>query len=262
MKARRSDATNSGRTLFCLAFHAERLESDRIWQEVTSLVRKCNAWHLPLTFFVAPFLAIESGTQIQERLRWLLTRRCEIGQHTHFYGDFRLTSQGQTIKRTSLERHVVHRCLERDLQYLVSAGARPQGFTAGGWAFNATVLAWLAARGFQYDCTPRTFRLSFEDKLISPGGHWTSAVHENNVLRLPTTADLVRFYKRGLRGTGLRIGEITYDLVVLHDHDLLARRKRWLVHALPGLLDGRVQWKTAHQLSALVSHELSRRHLT
>lgn len=240
---------------FCLVFHAERLEFLPVWEKVTEFFTKWHRHERSATVFVCPIRAALSGADLRPRLDWLKERGCEIGQHTHFYGTFE-ESMGEIRKETSLTKENIRRCLNDDFEYLAGTGYRPHGFTAGAWVDEPSVLDWLLEKGFTYDCSVRSFKLPYKVPSERLSGTSTLPHYESRILRIPTTETLAGFYRRLLTGTSLTVGSIQYDLVYLHDTDLLAARKRWLLSMLPAVLGHRAEAVTVQQLAPMVQKEI------
>lgn len=242
---------------FCLAVHAERLDFPPVWERVTAFLAKWLRLDRSVTVFVCPVRAARSGADLGPRLDWLRERGCEIGQHTHFYSKFEY-SLGEIQKETLLTPENIRRCLNEDLEYLVGSGNRPHGFTSGAWVNDPSVLEWLLENGFTYDCSVRSFELPYDVASAGLGATSRLPHHENGILRIPTTETLAGFYRRFLKGSSLTVGNSQYDLVYLHDTDLLATRKRWLLSMLPTVLGGRAESVTGRQLVTVIEKEIGR----
>ena len=104
----------------CLTMHAERLEVDRVWSHDRRPAAPARASGWPSHLFVHPFSAIEAGADLGPKLRSLVERGHEIGQHTHYYAP---RPAGSTAKPASLVDPTTSiRCLNRDLDYLRERG--------------------------------------------------------------------------------------------------------------------------------------------
>ena len=118
----------------------------------------------------------------------------------------------------------VRRCLDEGFAYLRAVGHRPDGFVAGVWAVSDTAFTWLNERGFTYDCTYRTFLLSYPNPEAARGYGPSTPWHIGNLLELPTTGTLMGRL-RGRRRSSATRGPQPYRLLDLHDFDLLDGRK-------------------------------------
>jgi hypothetical protein len=214
-----------------LAFHAERLEVDHVWSAVVDFLEKWNAHGLGSTFFVHTLRATMAGKDIRPRLEWLMDHGVEIAQHTHFYDSFEADQSG-VRKETSLDSATVTRRLTEDHEYLCSGGFGPCGFVSGGWRVSPAITHWLVSAGFHYDCSLRSFDLPYLPKRDERYGYFTGVRCDDGLLRVPTTSGLTNYYRRAFR-TSVAVDEFSYDIVYLHDKDLLNRGKRALLSALP-----------------------------
>lgn len=231
------------RTHRCLTLHAERLEVEGVWSRASWLLRSLEAAGGRATVFVHPFWAIRSGVDLEPRIRELLDRGHEIGQHTHFYEPHGALGKPETL----LTDENVRRCLERDLDYLRQRGADPRGFVAGGWAVHPEAMRWLEERGFAYDCTVRSFTLKYENASAAPGEGWTVPRWEGDVLRLPTTGTLAGAVLG--RARAIDTGAVRYVLAYVHDYDLRRTFRTVAAHALVRRWR-RGPWATAAQLAS------------
>ncbi len=211
-----------------LAFHAERLHEDQVWKRLQGVLRLMRLRRIRATFFIYPFRAAVVAKDIGERVRFLAEEGHEIGQHTHFYAGTKIDKPDKVNDFS--EANVVH-CLWRDFEILCSTGVQPKGFTAGSWKINETILNTLIDLGFTYDCSSR---------FPKPKGieqphyyyHWlvSSQFYTNvkgGLLRLPTTCSLGEWFKwgRNVRTQGI----LPYQLIYLHDYDLLSFRNYLLL---------------------------------
>ena len=210
-----------------LVFHAEKLHADHVWREVEKVAHRLAVRDVKATFFVYPFPAAVVGIDIVQRVRWLGCLGHEIAQHTHFYAGAKIHKH-EKIDDLS-DTNVVH-CLERDFEALRQSGFLPRGFTAGAWYVNDTVLDTLIGLGFDYDCSaqvPRPTRV-----MSSPHHRWLDAPQffrntRGQLLCLPTTCSLGEWFKWGRK---IRTnGRVPYQLVCLHDYDLLSFRNHLLL---------------------------------
>ena len=204
------------------SFHAERLEREEVWRRTSDLLEAVELRGGHATLFVHPFTAIEAEADLGPRLRELMERGHELGQHTHFYAP--RTSDDEGKLPTLLSAENVRRCLDRDLRYLRDAGAEPRGFVAGGWAIHDEVLRWLRECGFLYDASVRSFALNYEHPDAVEGDGWTGPLVQDGLLRLPTTSPLTRIAKS--RGRPLEADGLSYELGYIHDYDLVSFAQR------------------------------------
>jgi len=213
-----------------LAFHAEKLHDDRVWRRVQPVARWMSVRGITATFFVYPFRAQVANRDITQRVQALAALGHEIGQHTHFYAGTMIDKPGKVDDLS--EANIVH-CLNRDFETLRKSGFAPKGFTAGGWFVNATVLDRLVELGFVYDCSAQFPKPRGSHN--SPYNRWLRSpeVHTNahgGLICLPTTCSLGEWFKWGRK---VRTeGKVSYQLIYLHDYDLLSFRNRLLLSCL------------------------------
>jgi peptidoglycan/xylan/chitin deacetylase (PgdA/CDA1 family) len=232
----------------CISIHAERLERDDVWRRTDAFLHRLERAGGRATVFVHPRSAIAAGSDLGPRIRALFERGHEIGQHTHFYAD--QEEDGKPLSDFSADG--VRSCLERDRRLLCDAGAEPRGFVAGAWAIVDAVGPWLRGHGFTYDASVRAFALSYESHAASRGDGWNAAEREDGIVRLPTTAPVSAILRGRLRRA--RVADVEYELLYLHDHDLLRARSRAATATL--LATSRhVRWTTAGELAALAVNE-------
>jgi hypothetical protein len=230
-----------------LVVHAERLERDDVWARTVALLDAVERRGGIATCFVHPYSAIQAGMNLAPRIRELIDRGHEVGQHTHFYGE----AVGGGKPTSDLSDDNVRRCLDRDLSYLREAGGDPHGFTAGAWVEHPAAGSWLRSSRFDFDCTGRSFALRRSAPGVDAIGRRTTAALVDGLVDLPTTAS-VADAARGLVGrqpARLPLGPgVRYELVYIHDYDLLAWRYRAAVRAV--LISRRTTWRTAGSLAA------------
>ena len=222
-----------------MSVHAEKLHDDRVWHVVERFARVSATRGQKLTFFVHPFWSIVAGYDISKRIQRLACLGHEIGQHTHYYDVATARTPGR--KAGDLSPENVLRRLEEDHTQLLRSGIRPKGFVSGAWVVPDALHPWLASRGFAYDCTYRTYAMQSRNGPAMPGGTTGPFLLDGGVLELPTTASL-RAAAVGLvraRPPVAHIGDLEYELVYLHDDDLVDRRKR---AALGAVVIG-VRWR-------------------
>ena len=215
-----------------LAFHAEKLHDERVWRRVKKMAIWMAQRNWRATFFVYPFRAQVAGREIADRVQTLATLGHEIGQHTHFYADTRIDKPNKMDDLS--EENVLH-CVQRDFETLGQMGFTPQGFTSGAWLVESTLPEVLIDLGFVYDCSarlPTSTEISH-----SPYHRWLSSpqYHVNTtgrLLCLPTTCSLGEWFKWRHK----KANAILYQLVYLHDYDLLTVRNYVLLYAFFTLL--------------------------
>ncbi|MEM4188090.1 MAG: hypothetical protein QXN56_02860 [Candidatus Hadarchaeum sp.] len=203
-----------------LVFHAEKLHDDHVWKRVIKIARWTTRQGMRLTFFVYPFRAQVEGKEIAERVRSLAALGHEIGQHTHFYAGSKVDKPD---KATDLSQANIRHCLFRDFEVLRSLGVQPRGFVAGAWIVNEVVWDTLIELGFGYDCSARFPKGA--GVRVSPYHRWLGMpqfyIREmGRLLCLPTTCSLGEWFKWGRTVT--TVGYLPYQLVYLHDYDLLS----------------------------------------
>jgi peptidoglycan/xylan/chitin deacetylase (PgdA/CDA1 family) len=242
--------------LLAVTFHAERLERHDVWTQVARAAETFRRRRIPLTFFVHPFRAIRAGFDLRDRLVELRDLGHEIGQHTHYYAQFEQTATG-TKKRTSIDLETIERCLARDHSYLAEAGFSPTGYVSGGWAIHDDIFAWLRENRFRYDCSFRTFPLPYANPASAPGDDATGPFWMDHLVEVPTTAALTTWMqRRPLRAARRRTANgAGYELVYLHDTDLLDLRKRVAFRRFVPLLARGRRSTTAGELASLVAPE-------
>jgi hypothetical protein len=206
--------------LRALAFHAEKLHDDQVWRRVERIARWMGRKDLKATFFVYPFRAQVAARDITERVQTLASLGHEIGQHTHFYAG---TKIDKPEKVDDLSQANIMHCLYRDFETLRQMGFPPKGFTAGAWFMNQTILDTLVEVGFAYDCSaqfpkPKEVAHSSDHRWLQlPQLHTNS---RGQLVCLPTTYSLGEWFKWGHK---MRTeGQVLYQLVYLHDYDLLS----------------------------------------
>jgi Polysaccharide deacetylase len=204
-----------------LAFHAEKLHDEGVWHRVERVARWMAKKGMRATFFVYPFRAQVAGCDITDRVQTLAALGHEIGQHTHFYAGAKIDKPEKTNDLS--DANIIH-CLHRDFETLQGMGLPPRGFTAGAWIVNETVWDTLVKLGFSYDCSAQFPKP--REAITSPYHCWRRSpqfytnVH-GRILCLPTTCSLGEWFKwrRNLRSAALN----PYQLIYLHDYDLLSR---------------------------------------
>ena len=230
--------------LRCFTLHAERLEHDGVWDRTSSLLSSIERRGGRATLFVHPFTAIEGGADLGPRIRELLERGHEVGQHTHFYGPREPGAPDKPVPMFTPEN--VRSCLDRDLAYLEEAGARPRGFVAGGWAMSDEAGRWLREHGFAYDASVRSFALSYANPEADAGGGWTAPRIDDGLLMLPTTATVTAVARTS--APPVVTPTCAYAMAYTHDYDLVKPPRRALARIVLGLWRGG-PWTTAGELA-------------
>jgi hypothetical protein len=209
-----------------LGFHAEKLHEDRVWRYVERVASRLNNDGMTATFFVYPYRAQVAGKDITERVQGIAALGHEIGQHTHFYAGTKICFPEKDNDLS--DENIVH-CVNRDFETLEEMNCSPKSFTAGAWFVNRTVCDTLVDLGFANDCSTRYPKskdvsgLSDNVWSRSPRFHFNS---RGRILCLPTTCSLAQWFKWG-RSVRTE-GDIPYQLIYLHDYDLLSPRNRVL----------------------------------
>jgi hypothetical protein len=222
-----------------LVFHAEKLHEDAVWDRVLPIARALSEDRIRLTFFVFPYRADAVGADLAPRVRELDRLGHEIAQHTHFYAG---TSFLTDRKADDLSDANVAACIHRDFERLRQIGVTPRGFTAGAWQLPEAALRALVGLGFVYDCSARHPDLTVETS--NPHHRWFAEVgiHGRDGARLvmlPTTTSLGGWFKRARTATV--VGPPAYQMIYLHDYDLLASRTRFLLSWFLRLRRGRME---------------------
>jgi peptidoglycan/xylan/chitin deacetylase (PgdA/CDA1 family) len=214
--------------LVCIGVHAEKLNADSVWNETLKALDIAERFSIKMTFLVHPLYSILEGKDISNRLKEIHDRGHEIGQHTHFYLNH---PEGRFEKKTDLSPENILYCLRRDNTFLNEAGFKVKGFCGGAWVITNSVLQELGKLGFSYDCTARSFDLSYKSDI--PNTTIISKkpfISEDGLLEIPTTAPIRFFLLRQLtfRETKLRYKRLSYDIIYFHDYDLVDFKKRLL----------------------------------
>jgi len=231
-----------------LAFHAERLHEQRVWQRVQRVAGWMAENNLKATFFVYSFPAALAGKSISERVQWLGSLGHEIAQHTHFYSGRKIAKHE---KRDDLSKTNVIHCLRRDFETLKDFGFTPIGFTAGSWFVNDAVFDGLVELGFVYDCSAQFPR----PKTSRPGPHnrWLSSPQRyfnthGRLLCLATTCSLGEWFKWGRKAK--RESNQFYQIVYLHDYDLLSPKRSLLLFCFLKMM----KWKILGESVSVADH--------
>ena len=228
----------SARRQRCLTVHAERLHEAAVWHAVRRLLRRLERTGGRATFLVSPLRASAASVDLGPRLRELVARGHEVGQHTHYYALVSGADRVSFEKRTDASPENVRRCLDHDYGRLLAAGLRPRGFVAGAWAIHDTARDWLVEHGFEYDLSFRSFPLGYDNPAAAPGDGCDGPFVRGGLVTLPTTATLALALRRALARR-----ERVHEVVYVHDYDLIATRGRLLLAALERVA-GPAAWVT------------------
>ena len=236
-------------TSITLAFHAEKLHEQRVWKKVNRVAGWMAEHNMKATFFVYPFPAAVAGKSISDRVQWLGSLGHEIAQHTHFYAGMKIAKHE---KRDDFSKANVIHCLHRDFEMLKAFGCAPKGFTAGSWFVNDTVLDALVELGFVYDCSaqfpkPKTLGPGANNRWLTAPQYYFNA--HGQLLCLPTTCSLGEWFKWGRKR---RESDQFYQIVYLHDYDLLSLKRSLLLFCFLKLIN----WEVLEQ-SATLAERLS-----
>lgn len=209
-----------------LVFHTEKLYDDHVWERLERVVRWMKGKGRKATFFIDPFRAQVIGKDISDRVQTLYAGGGEIGQHTHFV--YEGADKWATIE--AIDGAEMCQYVRRDYTILQQMGYRPRGFTAGDWFMKGAVLPALAELGFLYDCSARfpkpqgTMPMPHRSWLRSPLVYTNS---QGSLLRLPSTCSLTEWFSWGRK---VKIDSaVPYQLIYLHDYDLLSPRRYLLL---------------------------------
>jgi hypothetical protein len=238
-------------TLQALCLHTEALHDDRVWRRVQLALDALDQRQTKITFLIYPFRAVAAGCDVRERVRELIDRGHEIGQHTHFYvGD--VTERPH--KRTDLSDRNVRACIKRDYLWLKNCGAEPKGFCGGNFMMTDAAFEALTQLGFVYDCSAR---LPWERKNFEMPHPWLERAEvrtfrQQPLVLLPTTEYLTlpQFLdpRRRNRTASLSQNGTSYQLIMNHDSDLL----HWKVwYGFLGQLRRRQEIKTVVTLAEM-----------
>lgn len=175
----------------CITVHTERLHDDKVWKRIKTIVDFYYLKRIKITWFsFNPTVEIykKSGfdeNKWKDRLNYLKNHGQLIEQHTHFYDKEKRGSN------TSLE--YIKSRIEEDKQWLESAGHKISGFVGGTWFINKDILNLLNSLGYVYDCTSRTFPLSYlqnrPNQLLID-----SPQKINSIICIPTTTSLKNYF--------------------------------------------------------------------
>ena len=234
-----------------LAFHAERLHEPRVWKKVERVAGWMAEHNMRATFFVYPFRAAVAGKSISERVQWLGSLGHEIAQHTHFYAGMKIAKK-EKVNDLS-KANVVH-CIRRDFEMLKESGFSPRGFSAGSWFVNDAVLDALVELGFVYDCSAQFPRPKTSGPV--PNHRWLRAPQyysnsHGRLLCLPTTCSLGEWFKWGRKT--ISESDQFYQLVYLHDYDLLSLKRGILLFCFLKVTKRRTLEKTASLAERCIS---------
>ena len=204
-----------------LAFHTERLHDDKVWKRLLMILAIMRRLGSKATFFIYPFRSVVAGRDISDRVRALAANyEQEIGQPTHFYAG---KSLYEPNKLNDLSAENIRNCIERDFQWLCRI-SKPRGFTSGGWIVTDAVYSALMNLGFDYDCSARVPALR-KGRKAGPNLWLTEAekrfIEDRPLILVPTTHTLRNRLLGKRRLTSSLKAGVEYQLVYLHDYDLL-----------------------------------------
>lgn len=213
--------------------HAEQLQDDRVWELTRELLTRWGGKGRRWTLFVQPLRARAAGFDLAPRLNWIRDNGHEIAMHTHFYRMLSPVGAPPVFeKQADLRTPSVLRCLEEDYTQLVELGHRPRGFVAGAWLMHEAVPSWLAAHGFDYDCSRRAYPLGYPSPAAGAGDNHFAIERVEEIVQIPTTATVRALATArahgGRRSVPLDAGS-SYEMFYLHDYDLARLRPRLAV---------------------------------
>ena len=239
----------------CLTVHAERLHEDPVWRAVERLLDRLERRSGHATFLVSPLRASAAGVELGGRLREVVDRGHEVGQHTHYY-PLTVAPGGRITfeKRADASPENLRRCLDHDYARLLSAGVHPRGFVSGAWAVHDEVVDWLLEHGFEYDLSFRRFPLGYHSAAAARGAGCDTPFVHRGLLAIPTTNSLARAVRDEIVGRREppRIGGLPYDVIYVHDYDLTDVRRRVLLATLDRAV-GAAARVTVSELKTLVA---------
>jgi len=238
-------------TLQALCLHTEMLHDDRVWRRLQVALDELDRRRRKITFLVYPLRSVAAGRNIRDRVRELMERGHEVGQHTHFY--IGLVTE-RPFKRSDLSDRNVRECIARDYRWLEECGTRPVGFCAGNFMMTEAAFETLAELGFVYDCSAR---LPWERNNFETPHPWLEGAEvrrfgERALVLLPNTEYLTlpQFLHPRRRNRRARLADRSgfYQLVMNHDYDLL----HWKVwYGFLGQLRRKQEARTVGQLAEL-----------
>lgn len=238
-------------TLQALCLHTELLHDDRVWGRLQAALDELDRKERKITFLVYPLRSVVAGHDIRGRVRELVERGHELGQHTHFYAG--LVTE-RPFKRSDLSDRNVRECITRDYQWLEECGVQPAGFCAGNFMMTEAAFEILAELGFIYDCSAR---LPWERNNFEAPHPWLEGAEVRHfgtraLVLLPNTEYLTlpQFLHPRRRNRKARLaGESGfYQIVMNHDYDLL----NWKVwYGFRGQLWRQQEARTVRQLAEL-----------
>jgi hypothetical protein len=205
--------------------HVERPLDDRVWSAFSRLQER-----RPGGFAIAALLRPPDERAGEDPERWLVRAReaagrGPLGHHTHWEGpDHARPLAGDPGERVRQEG-----------AWLNELGLRPTLFCGGGWYFDASVAAAVAALGYA-DCTATSFHPRYLAPAAPRASSHTPAWVELNgarFLELPTTHSIGMLARAVLDPRALREPVVH---AYFHDTDLLDRRRATALRAALGLL--------------------------
>jgi peptidoglycan/xylan/chitin deacetylase (PgdA/CDA1 family) len=231
----------------CPTMHAEQLHLGEVWEATRATLNKSP---LRWTIFVDPLMARIEGFDLRDQFSWFADRGHEIAMHTHHH-----LLQGEPGNTTGflmgqpLDEGDIHRCLSENFEYLGERGYTPKGFLSGNWLVLGTTVEWLAATGFEYDSTLRTYSGPHPNSTLAANEPRRNVSHLGDLVEIPTTSSLKQQVQADLtlRRRSVDVADLSYELYYLHDYDLVDAKKRVAVRGL-GTLERFAQSLTVHQL--------------
>ena len=210
--------------LIALTFHAELLFDEKVWTRVRQVLRWLRHYSAHATFFtMAPYherCRPKDEDVWLDRLRFIEQEGHRVGLHTHFYRD----DCGGEI---SFSKERVSFLIQRDVSYFRQRGFKVTGFAGGGWILDPNVCTALLQNEFTHDCTAHMFKVGY----ARSRGHHVLATRpfwvredERSLLEMPTSASVsstARNWLKNFRTPVIKIRNVEYYLVYLHDYDLL-----------------------------------------
>jgi hypothetical protein len=231
----RSGASAQPRVV-CPTLHVEQMHDDRAWSVFRRSLERLAQRGGRATAFISTRRARAANADLGDRLRWLVDQGHEVAMHTHY----RPSGSARDDEPRPLTDNEIVASLEDDYGYLVERGHQPRGFSAGGWSSYPVATEWLETRGFEYDCTFRSFALTYDNPSASPGDNHRGPSVVNGMLQIPTTASLRAMTRNVMRRRypSVPYDDGTYSLYYLHDWDLLDWRKEVAWRVVARRLDG------------------------
>src|SRR4051812_39683350 len=194
----------------CPTMHAEHLHLAPVWTATRATLMKSP---LHWTIFIDPLLARISGADLRDQIAWFADRGHEIAMHTHHH-----LLQGEPGHTTGflmgqpLDEGDIHRCLSENFEYLGERGYTPKGFLSGNWLVLGTTVEWLAATGFEYDSTLRTYSGPHPNSTLAANEPRRNVNHLGDLVEIPTTSSLKQQVQADLtlRRRSVDVADLSY----------------------------------------------------